>query len=216
MNKSWFVMTSKTLDLSAEGWGEEANVRFPKEFAEKFICEYTNEGDVVFDPFAGFGTTLFVAQKLGRIGLGIEWDQKKFEYINEKLNPPSAVIHGDSRRLDEYDIPSIDFSLTSPPFMRSFDQNPLNNDEGDYQEYLSDIQSVYVEVKALMKLEAVAVVEVQNTFEKGYPMTTLAWDVAREISKVLYLERDVIYCFQEGDLESEKTNHSYCLIFKNK
>ena len=36
----------------------------------------TNPGDVVVDPFLGSGTTLGVARKLGRIGVGIEREKK--------------------------------------------------------------------------------------------------------------------------------------------
>ena len=38
----------------------------------EFVEELSEPGDVVLDPFAGFGTTLVVAERLGRRGLGIE------------------------------------------------------------------------------------------------------------------------------------------------
>ncbi len=40
---------------------------FAPEMVRAFVEEYTAPGDIVFDPFAGFGTTLFEAERLGRV-----------------------------------------------------------------------------------------------------------------------------------------------------
>lgn len=45
---------------------------WPAEIPRRLIELYTWAGDVVLDPFAGSGTTVQVAQALGRQGLGIE------------------------------------------------------------------------------------------------------------------------------------------------
>ena len=70
--------------------------------------------------------------------------------------------------------------------------------------------------KKVMKKNAIIVVEISNTFGKNHPMTPLAWDVAKEISKIFFLEREIIYCIKEGKLSPNLSNHSYCLIFRNK
>jgi DNA modification methylase len=43
------------------------DVRFPETLVELLLREFTREGDVVLDPFAGFGTTLVVAERMGRV-----------------------------------------------------------------------------------------------------------------------------------------------------
>ena len=216
LKKSWFAMPYTLKEISYDG---DCHIRFPEEFAEMFIKEFTKKGDKVFDPFAGFGTTLFAAQKLGRIGVGIEYDEDRCAYIVSKLTKPSRIIKGDSRKLSEYRIPKCDFSITSPPYMRDFDlENPLTNytKEGSYVQYLRGIRRIYAQMRKIMKKNARIVIEVSNTFEKGRPMTPLAFDIAREVSKEFYFERDYIYCVEEGDLKTEKTNHSYCFMFINK
>lgn len=48
---------------------------FPEWLPEFFILLFTDEGDVVLDPFLGSGTTYRVAERLGRIPVGIEIDE---------------------------------------------------------------------------------------------------------------------------------------------
>ena len=45
---------------------------FPEWLPEFFINLFTEEGDVVLDPFLGSGTTFRVAKKMNRIPIGIE------------------------------------------------------------------------------------------------------------------------------------------------
>jgi len=51
----------------------------------RIILSSTNIGDLVFDPFAGTGTTLVVAHQLGRNSLGIELDPKNVACIKDRL-----------------------------------------------------------------------------------------------------------------------------------
>ncbi len=214
--KSWFVMPYKLKKIKFKG---ESSFRYPPEFAKKFIREFTKKGDFILDPFAGFGTTLLIAQKLGRIGIGIEYDKDRCDYVKKKLKSPCQIICGDSLKIASYNLPQFDFSLTSPPYMRSFDkENPFSNYTklGAYAQYLKDINRIYSQIKKVMKKNATIIIEVSNTFGKGHPMTSLAFDIAKEISTVFYFERELIYCVKEGKLKPGISNHSYCLIFKNK
>jgi len=43
----------------------EDDIRYSESLVEYFLKIYTREGDTVFDPFAGFGTTLLVAEEKG-------------------------------------------------------------------------------------------------------------------------------------------------------
>lgn len=40
------------------------DIRNPENIVRYFIQKFTKKGDRVFDPFAGFGTTLIVSEKL--------------------------------------------------------------------------------------------------------------------------------------------------------
>lgn len=51
----------------------------------RIILSSTLPGDCVFDPFAGTGTTLCVADELGRIAIGVEKDAVNTRAIQERL-----------------------------------------------------------------------------------------------------------------------------------
>jgi len=57
----------------------------------RIILSSTQVGDTVFDPFAGTGTTLVVAQQLGRQGLGVEIDPDNADCIRERLHDIRAA-----------------------------------------------------------------------------------------------------------------------------
>ena len=48
----------------------------PEKMLAKIILASSDEGDLVFDPFLGSGTTAVTAKKLGRRFLGVERDEK--------------------------------------------------------------------------------------------------------------------------------------------
>lgn len=53
--------------------------QFPDKLAEDHILSWSNEGDIVFDPFLGSGTTAIAAIRTGRKFLGSEIDPEYFK-----------------------------------------------------------------------------------------------------------------------------------------
>lgn len=58
---------------------------FPETLVEFFILASSDKGDIVLDPFAGSGTTLKVAKKLGRNYIGIEINYEYCEKMEKEL-----------------------------------------------------------------------------------------------------------------------------------
>jgi len=59
--------------------------QMPEQLLGRIIRASSNEGDLVLDPFAGSGTTMAVAKKLGREWLGCELSEDYIKYATERL-----------------------------------------------------------------------------------------------------------------------------------
>lgn len=59
--------------------------RFPEELARDHIASWSNEGDLVFDPFVGSGTTAKMAKLLGRNYLGFDISQEYIDIANKRI-----------------------------------------------------------------------------------------------------------------------------------
>lgn len=58
---------------------------FPEELVEKIVGNFTKEGDVVFDPFLGTGTTGVVSTRMGRKFVGIEMSESYFDLAKSRI-----------------------------------------------------------------------------------------------------------------------------------
>jgi len=165
------------------------DVRFSESLVEHLLEAFTASDDIVFDPFAGFGTTLRVAEAMGRVPFGVELNERRCEYARSLLANPARLRHGDARQLERLGLPTFDFSLTSPPYMNRGDaEDPFTDYSvpgAGYERYLDDLRGIYAQMAGLMKPNARAVLEVANLKRRqDGAVTTLAWDVAAAVGSV--------------------------------
>jgi DNA modification methylase len=64
---------------------------YPEELVALMLATYTDEGDLVLDPFLGSGTTLKVARVMNRRGIGFEVNTRYAELIRERICEPWKV-----------------------------------------------------------------------------------------------------------------------------
>jgi DNA modification methylase len=81
------VYPTNVLHLSTETKNRQHSAVFPEALPEWFIKLFTKEGDWVLDPFMGSGTTVRVAQKLGRNAIGIEILPEYFALAQQQISP---------------------------------------------------------------------------------------------------------------------------------
>ncbi|MGY5854027.1 MAG: DNA methyltransferase [Candidatus Thorarchaeota archaeon] len=196
------------------------DMRFPDGFVEVFLEEFTKPGDKVIDIFAGYGSTLIVAEQMNRIGYGIEIDPRRFSYTKSQIKNKENIINGDTRLLDQYDLPEMDFALCSPIYMnKNWTRSPLTADQtpGTYFSYLDELQEIFAKLKSIVKVGGHIVVEAANL--KSTDVTTFAWDVCRALSRELLFEREIVICWERTDtgrgVNEFGYDHSYCLVFTN-
>lgn len=76
-------------DISIPYWSMQENTAHPTQKSEKLLAKLilasSNEGDMIFDPFLGSGSTSVTAKKLGRHYAGIERDRQYCIWAEKRL-----------------------------------------------------------------------------------------------------------------------------------
>lgn len=209
--------------------------KFPEKLVEDFVRFFTKKEETVLDPFLGTGTTLTVARKLGRNGIGIELLEKYVNIAKERIRQlglneafngatDQKIIQGDATNLLEFDIPKIDYCLTSPPYWKmlrtsrggvksvakkrkeegldqyySDDPRDLGNLQS-YSDYIKSVSNVLFQVYKLLKEGGYITVVVQNVRTPEGKMKPLAWDLAKNLSKKYVLKQEKIWCQDDKPL----------------
>lgn len=89
----------KNKDVTIKDFGQRFNIwqyapntkglhpaPFPDKLAEDHIISWSNEGDTVFDPFMGSGTTGVACKNLNREFIGIEMDETYFNIAKARID----------------------------------------------------------------------------------------------------------------------------------
>jgi DNA modification methylase len=203
-------------DLTAERPpGAVLDVHFPEALAAAVIEEFTAPGDLVLDPFAGYGTTLAVAERLGRRAIGVELSESHLEIIRARIAGSADVVAGDARVLSSLVSAPVDLCLTSPPYMNAVDhpENPLNAYEtldADYDHYLHELGEIFGQVASLLRPGGYLVVNVANIVVDEV-VTPLAWDIARVINEHLTFTHEA---FVGWDQQPTWMSGDYCFVFR--
>jgi site-specific DNA-methyltransferase (adenine-specific)/modification methylase len=75
----WNISRGKKVDKSH-------GAVFPEKLVSTILNNFSNEGDIVYDPFMGSGTTAVVSQKLNRKWLGSELSPNYCELIQKRID----------------------------------------------------------------------------------------------------------------------------------
>lgn len=81
------VYPTNVLRLATECGNKNHSAVFPDALPRWFVSLFTQENDLVLDPFAGSGTTLKVAQQMGRNAIGIEIQPEYYDLAMSQTTP---------------------------------------------------------------------------------------------------------------------------------
>lgn len=84
IGREW-AYPSNVLHMATECSNKNHSATFPVDLPAWFIKLFTDEGDIVLDPFIGSGTTAAAAKKLNRRYIGIESVEKYCDFANARL-----------------------------------------------------------------------------------------------------------------------------------
>ena len=249
--KSWFVHNPPPRKKDVL----QHPAKFPETLVREFIEFFTKKGMNVLDPMVGTGSTLIACIQAGRNGYGIELNHKYTEIARELVHleraqgrlfqeePDIKLITGDARDINSFDLPPIDYCITSPPYwdmlrMRGahtqkerresrnldvfYSDSPADlGNVDDYDEFLEMLVGIYKEVYEVLRDKAYMTVIVKNVKKKG-KIFPLAWDLGRELGKIFVMKDEKIWCqdnqrlapFGMGNAWVSNTFHHYCLNFR--
>ncbi len=179
----------RAADLAAERPdGTADDIHFTEALAASVVGHASQPGELVLDPFAGYGTTVTVAERMGRRAIGIELVPEHLEIARRRAAGSARLILGDARELSRLVDEPVDLVLTSPPYMSDADhpENPLAGyatDDGDYAFYLAELSSIFDQVAKMLRPGGRLVVNVANVVSADGNMTPLASDIAGVIEE---------------------------------
>ena len=190
------------------------DVRFSEQLVSFFVGRLTDPGDSVLDPFAGFGTTLAVAEALGRDAYGIELDPERASHIRSLMRAPDRLFAADARQLGDLPIPPVRLAITSPPYSSPGDPEEALSAYRDpnpgYDRYLAELQRVFRAIGSLLTPDGWLVIVAAN-LRRPDRVDTLAWDIAGAVGEVLPFAGEIAVRWEPT--YGYGYDHSYCLLF---
>lgn len=130
---------------------------------------WTDEGDVVLDPFMGSGVAPVLAEKLGRKGVGFDIEAGAVETARQRakqlrVNP--ILERGDARSLPIQDE-TVDFIITSPPYgpqdILKYGDDPQDiANLKDYNTFRAELKKAINEMYRVLKHDKLCTIIVED------------------------------------------------------
>ena len=96
-------LTLRAADVVAERPpGTSDDIHFTEALAESVIGHASRPGDLVLDPFMGYGTTVAVAERMGRRAIGIELIPEHLAIARRRMTGTARLVLGDARPLSSW------------------------------------------------------------------------------------------------------------------
>jgi DNA modification methylase len=90
---------TNVMHMATECGNKRHSAAFPESLPEWFIRLFTREGDCVLDPFMGSGTTITVAERMGRDAVGIETLREYYDVAaGAGKKPKQLMLMQDKKR----------------------------------------------------------------------------------------------------------------------
>ena len=117
-DKAYIDLDTKKSQSGVKGDGIKYS-QFNAELCEEIIKQWSNEGDIIVDPFAGWGTRAVVTETLGRRYEGYEISPNTYNRITQHtlgLGLRPNIILGDGVSMIDTPNDYADMILTCPPY----------------------------------------------------------------------------------------------------
>jgi DNA methylase len=205
---SWRTIDGRLQSIEFEG---DACSRFPLNLIEQVITDFSTPGDVVLDPFAGFGTTLIVAERLSRKAIGFEPDPERFMYARKQIGADTLLVNDRAENIGRYDVVLADLVVCSPPF----DELSMYSANTDPGRYLDTLVRILLKVSNVARPSAPIAVEMVNRRLSNGQVIPLAFQLAVRLAGIKRFEGEIVFCNKDGVEVVPTFSHSYMMVFRN-
>lgn len=144
--------TAKQRQMNSLHYSNSYRGCYKPELPEYFISRFTEEGDVVADPFGGRGTTILQAALMNRIGISNDVNPLSERLAYPKLHP--VTVEQIAKRLEEIDL-SKDVDLSKEEDMSMFYHKDTFKELINLRNYLKthrDDVDRFIEMTAISRL----------------------------------------------------------------
>tara|TARA_Y100000310_G_C20513844_1_gene730196 strand:- start:160 stop:996 length:837 start_codon:yes stop_codon:yes gene_type:complete len=214
---------------------------FNPDLATNIIKYWSNQNDLIIDPFSGRATRGVVAKKLGRKYIGFDVSPKVCEIVNNRDNQPQQtifqesntikIINSDGCEMKELPDNYADMIFTCPPYWNIEDYNKLYeeniptqlSDIKDYKMFLDKLKLCAKNCHRVLKDQKYCV-WVVNDFRKDKKMYVFHSDLIQIMKENGLPLWDIVInelnCNVTGRVtQSERLGytvkkHEYVLVFK--
>jgi len=193
---------------TSDYWGN-----FIPQIPQQMIKRYTKKGEWILDTFAGCGTTLIEAQRLGRNCIGIELQKSVVDTANKlinsepnKYNATNQVIEGDSCEIDykslltKYEQKSVQLLIMHPPYFDiikfSKDPKDLSNSKS-VEDFLGKMNMVVKNASKVLDKGRYLALVIGDKYSKGEWIPLGFLTMQQAISTGFSLKSIIVKNFEE-------------------
>jgi SAM-dependent methyltransferase len=203
--RSWFAVDGTLEPIEFDG---PSYFRFPESVAQYVIERYSRPGDWVLDPFCGFGTTLVVAERLGRSAAGFEVDSARAAFAAGRIAHPERVLRCRAEDVPAWPWPACRLLFTSPPY-GSFRDADWVDDPGTYT---ADARRLFAGLRRFLAPDATIAVEVSQLRAEDRTRP-LVWQLGTALAELFVLRDDLVRVNTAASPEGTGYQHSHVLVF---
>jgi DNA modification methylase len=230
MDKKDFKLEITTVwDFPDRGKWATHNAKFRGNFAPQvarnLILRYSREGDLIFDPMVGGGTTVIEAKLLGRRSIGMDINPQFIENIRDKLNfegrfGPELVV-GDVRNISFLKDESIDLVITHPPYLNiiKYSNGKIDGDLSNIsgiKKFLTEFEKGVKELYRVLKPNSFCAILIGDTRKRRHYVPLSFYVMELFLRNNFILKEDIIKTQHNCKLtpywQSQSTKYNFMLI----
>ncbi len=156
---------------------------FVPQIPRQLILRYSKEGDTIFDPFVGSGTTAFEAESLKRNFVGVDIQENLVEQVKLKLEPInnfSHLIAGDSAKSETFEQiktelknqnkENVQLAILHPPYADIVKFSDLEGDLSNtksLKEFCSKFSLVLQNTISILQKDRYLAIVIGDKYAKG-------------------------------------------------